>query len=91
VYDTTSHETTADTHHLALDAEQHAYCLSRTFNLGPCQWLPAAERKRPPHRAASFCVDDATSRHVLHSIHSAGPATRPLSRRFRFESLSRCG
>jgi len=37
VYDTTSHETTADTHHLALDAEQHAYCLSRTYNVGPCQ------------------------------------------------------
>ena len=32
----TGHETTADTHPLAVDNELHAYCLSRTFNAGPC-------------------------------------------------------
>ena len=36
VVSTASQETTAATTSSALDAEQHTYCLSRTFNLGPC-------------------------------------------------------
>jgi hypothetical protein len=32
---TTSEETTASTH--PLNGEQHTFCMSRTFNSGPCE------------------------------------------------------